>query len=194
MQKKIITNFLGANFIGLVKFALIGFLAILALMLIANRYITLKNQVLITRFFQNARYVLTPFSSQMESLSAEDYVAKWSNLNQPLLDYARSELPKKADKYYRDPFSDYLSQRFLPLRVGVVKHQHPAQNQYYKSNQPVVFAWSNGPSRIPPAFNRENEGIHNYRFISPMYNVSNGLFSYGYLYVDTQGGIWGKVD
>ncbi len=163
--------------------------------LMSWRYYQLKTRVQITRFFREAPMLFPPMldlSLQSSALKIPPSIRKTTGNVLPEL---LRLYPTMRQRSQKDPFgSESGGKRLLEVRYGIVRHSAPVQMPYSNPNRPVWFTWSAGPSDADPALISQlvDNTTPTHQFKAPPYQPSNGLWSQGYLYVDSLGGQLGK--
>ncbi|MBD3267953.1 hypothetical protein GF373_14905 [bacterium] len=178
-----------------VKFTLLGICSLAVLGLIAWEYQRLHTQNQVRLFFRNGDRILSfvnprpleptgPPNSHLHPLKT-----KFGNLLF-LIPQLEIHIPPK---YLSDPFDPHHD---MELRHGIVTHPIPIESPLGQPNQPAWFCFSAGPAEVGPILEtnliHQSEG-RKYRFISMPYDVSNGLWSEGYLFMDSHGNQRGRL-
>ena len=159
------------------------------------RYFQLKTRVKITQFFRQAPLLfpaLLDVSIHPSSAPVPPSIRKQTG---DVLPELRRLFPTMPLRRREDPFSPESGRkRMLEVRYGVVRHGAVVQMPYENLNRPVWFTWSAGPSGADPGLVSEliDAVTPAHRFAAPPYQPSNGLWSRGYLYVDSRGGQLGN--
>ena len=174
----------------------LGVVGILLAVLVIFRYQLLKTRVDITQFFNDSSYVLS-------FLLQDDFSKRTAPIPEEVKKQPKNLLPEVTQAIadlknipFYDPFSSAGEPgKPLELRFGRVQHPMAIQSPFWTPDRARWFTWSRGPSRREPEI--KTEPIHDdysfYRFVSPPYQVSNGLWSDGYLYLDSKGLELGKI-
>ncbi len=166
------------------------------LSILVYRYYQLRTRVNLALFFNNASYCLSSFQpidvNGQFSRVPESFKSITGNLTPRL----RELFPQISTKYFIDPFSSKQQVlEFLDIRYGIVNHPVTIESTWYKPDESVWFTFSCGPSRIEPQYhsNKTKSSVTKFQFESVVYDISNGLWSRGYLFVDLQGVCLGEV-
>lgn len=162
-----------------------------------QRYHSLKTRFQITLFFRNASVCLTPFFYDEQQRRELDFFPEnWKDLTTDLLPYLTDNYYEIEPKHRLDPFQEG---RKLEVRYGIVRHpvEVKLDSGRYNPERHVFFTWSTGPSRevdqVEMRVASLEEG-NEYRFQRMPYDISNGLWSSGYLFYDSHGVQFGRVD
>jgi hypothetical protein len=178
-----------------IPIVLFGLLAVLLATLIYVRYSRHGVEREMHLFFYQAGRVL----SLSQDVDANDMIANMrvphpiDNPHENRLAFLDPDFQTLPEKTYRNPLSKHGSE-LVVARYGVVTHPVPIHSVYHKPGEPVWFILDSGPSRQPPQWQATRQADHwRYAITSFPYDVSNGLYSVGYLYVDSMGCTLGKM-
>gem|GEM_PF-3817913 len=165
-------------------------------MLILFRYRQLKTRVDVTDFFNHAAYTLSrliPGELIEQPTPVPESVRQKAGNQFPAL---RAGLPNVIDKYLSDPFCEQNGTfGWLDLRYGTVRHALAIRNPLIDPDGPRWFVHSFGPARIPAEIQAAlgENGVYQHQFLTLPYDCTNGLWSVGYLFMDSKGVIWGEI-
>jgi len=177
------------------KILLASFLGFLLALLVGWRYSQLKARVQTAQFFINAGQLINFSLFTLGPEQTADAPEEWKKAQGSLAPLIRKAHPDLGEKYFHDPFPADGAAPFLDVRYGVVKHPATVILYRYNPSRPSCFTWSAGPSRLAPIIKTEDSPEERiYDFQSLPFHPSNGLYSQGYLFYDSQGVVFGKID
>ncbi|MEW6235364.1 MAG: hypothetical protein AB1656_08265 [Candidatus Omnitrophota bacterium] len=190
MRKKIFANSSAARIL------LAGLLCLLLALLMGWRYSQLKARVRTAQFFINASRIIHFSLFSMGPEPSADLPGEWKKEQGSLTPFIRKTHPDLGEKFFRDPFPANGAAPFLDVRYGVAHHPAAAMLYPYNLSRPSCFTWSAGPSRQSPSMDIRDATPQEriYDFQSSPFHPSNGLYSKGYLFYDSQGAAIGKID
>jgi len=146
--------------------------------LLAWRYAELKIEVNQANFFNQAGWILS--LAQRSTLEPSAHPAE--NLILPLQQqFAEINQPALMNPFYPD--------RMLSLRYGRVDSHFFRPSTRQKTDKPLWFIIADGPAQnhLHPTIVSQDENRIRYTLVTGPYNPTNGLWSLGYLYADSQG-------
>lgn len=154
--------------------------------LVADRYFYLKTKHEIHLFFQRANACLNAgIAGSM--MNDEDQNSRLQAIYDGIVAIQRTE-PSR----FRDPFGT-VPDASIQFGIGTVIHQKADIKRQSYHHDTVVFVSSRGPSRKDISIEATmpysmHDGLSGkIMFLDAPYDISNGLFSRGYLYADTNG-------